>query len=300
MKLTICGLVLAAAVAVTSAPQAAGRDVTRAERDSVACALATIWGNYMKNKAHRDGEAITAEYMRGVNDALEKAKAADAYYQGLEEGIMINSRLRQVDELAGFKVDRDKFAYELGKAAKGRNTGFTPVTADNYMNYILADIAKSRKQQLDAKEYIASLDSIEGLEVTPSGLRFLIITEGEGEMPGPDDMVMVNYTGSLPDGTVFNASDPAKPSVFEVNGTIPGFGEGLQKMKIGGKYRLYIPPELGYGSQGVPGVVPPDAVTIFDVELLDLRRVEELKKAFKEGLEKAMKEQEAEDSRSDK
>lgn len=73
MKLTLCGLALAAALAVTSAPQASGRDVTRAERDSVACALATIWGNYMNNKALRDGEAITAEYMRGVQDADRKS-----------------------------------------------------------------------------------------------------------------------------------------------------------------------------------------------------------------------------------
>ena len=105
---------------------------------------------------------------------------------------------------------------------------------------------------------------------TDSGLQYIEITEGTGAMPTTASSVVVHYTGYLEaDGSKFDSSvDRGQQASFEVGGVIPGFAEGLLTMKEGGKRRLIIPPELGYGAAGSPPVIPPNATLIFDVELI--------------------------------
>jgi FKBP-type peptidyl-prolyl cis-trans isomerase FklB len=81
----------------------------------------------------------------------------------------------------------------------------------------------------------------------------------------------VHYHGTLVDGTVFDSSvDSGQPATFPLNGVIPGWTEGVQLMKVGDKYRFYIPSELAYGANGVGNVIGPNATLIFDVELIDI------------------------------
>ena len=109
-----------------------------------------------------------------------------------------------------------------------------------------------------------------GATVTESGLRFLVEKLGKGsERPNPDTYVEVHYVGSLLDGKVFDSSRDRDPVVFQVNQVIPGWQEALQDMRKGEQRTLIVPPELGYGDQGVPRAgIPPGAYLIFDVELL--------------------------------
>lgn len=258
------------AVAICS-PALFARELNRQESDSVASALATVWGEYMKKKATKDGEAVSAEYMRGVTEALKLGAKDDAYFQGLAEGAVIASRLRQVEQVGHFSVDFNRFIYKLERAANGKSTGFTPATADDYMNRIMTESMDLVKAVEDSPAFLEKTAQREGVIKTPSGLLFEVITEGEGQQPGPDWFVMVNYSGKLITGKVFSASRPDEPMVSRVSETIPGFGEGLQMMKKGGKYRLYIPSELGYGAEGVKGLIPGGAATIFDVEMLDMK-----------------------------
>jgi len=109
---------------------------------------------------------------------------------------------------------------------------------------------------------------------TPSGLQYIIVKEGEGASPSATDVVSVYYTGMLADGTVFDSTSAHgdNPISFPLNRVISGWTEGLQLMKEGGKYVFYIPSDLAYGSQGQPGVIPPNSPLVFEVELVKVEK----------------------------
>ncbi|MBI3829193.1 MAG: FKBP-type peptidyl-prolyl cis-trans isomerase [Planctomycetes bacterium] len=112
----------------------------------------------------------------------------------------------------------------------------------------------------------------EGIVTLPSGLKYKVLKEGEGKPPGNADSVVVNYKGSLLDGTEFDSSYKRKePATLPMADLVKGWTEGLQKMKPGGKALLIIPPELGYGDTGVPPAIPPKATLVFEVELLEVK-----------------------------
>ena len=109
---------------------------------------------------------------------------------------------------------------------------------------------------------------------TESGLQYVDLELGTGKSPLSGQGVVVHYTGTLEDGTKFDSSvDRNKPFSFTIGigRVIPGWDEGVMSMKIGGKRRLIIPSDLGYGAQGAGGVIPPNATLLFDVELLEIR-----------------------------
>ena len=102
--------------------------------------------------------------------------------------------------------------------------------------------------------------------VTPvPTITFEVISEGSGARPAATDVVLIDYRGTLADGTEFDAGQGA---MFEVGGVIPGFSEGLQRMRVGGRYRITIPPALGYGANQT-GPIPPNSTLTFEVTLRD-------------------------------
>jgi peptidylprolyl isomerase len=109
---------------------------------------------------------------------------------------------------------------------------------------------------------------------TPSGVKIDIIQEGQGPVAQPGQTVTVHYTGTLADGKKFDSSrDRGQPFSFKLGAgqVIRGWDEGVAQLRVGSRARLTIPPELGYGARGAGGVIPPNAVLIFDVELISAR-----------------------------
>lgn len=129
---------------------------------------------------------------------------------------------------------------------------------------------RSAENREKAKEYFAKLEGKEGIKKTEDGLYYEILKEGTGEVPSATDTVRIHYEGKLIDGTVFDSSlERGQPAEFPVAGVVPGFSAGLQLVKEGGKIKLHIPPDLGYGDQSPP-TIPAGSALIFEVELLEI------------------------------
>jgi FKBP-type peptidyl-prolyl cis-trans isomerase len=128
------------------------------------------------------------------------------------------------------------------------------------------------KNMAEGQAFLAENSTKSGVVTTESGLQYLMLTEGDGATPVATDQVTVHYRGTLLDDTVFDSSyDRGEPVTFPVNGVIPGWTEALQLMKVGGKYRLFIPADLAYGEQGAGADIGPNATLIFEVELLAIQ-----------------------------
>lgn len=168
------------------------------------------------------------------------------------------------------KLNADDFADAL-RAVYGEGTpAMTYDEAKQVVQEYFTNLqAKSGEMNAKAgKEYLANNAKEEGVKVTESGLQYLVVKEGNGKKPGPNDVVTVHYTGRLIDGTVFDSSvERGEPATFAVGQVIPGWVEGLQLMSEGSAYRLFIPSELAYGEHGT-GPIQPNSTLIFDVQLL--------------------------------
>ena len=135
--------------------------------------------------------------------------------------------------------------------------------------------ACSQKEVAAVSEKPTESPAAAGAVKTPSGLAYVDLVKGNGAAPTSGKNVTVHYTGWLENGTKFDSSvDRGQPFTFRIGAgeVIPGWDEGVMSMRVGGKRKLIIPPQLGYGANGAGGVIPPNATLIFEVELLDVAK----------------------------
>ncbi len=162
----------------------------------------------------------------------------------------------------------------LAMVLNGEASPYTDQQLMGALNEIQQRMNRMQQQQANAmaaagEQFLKQNAQRPEVTVTASGLQYEVLKEGKGNKPGATSKVRVHYHGTLVDGTVFDSSvQRGEPIEFPLDGVIAGWTEGLQLMAEGGKYRLYIPHELGYGARGAGGAIAPYSALIFEVDLL--------------------------------
>jgi len=132
---------------------------------------------------------------------------------------------------------------------------------------------EAAKNLAEAQKFLEENGKKEGVVTTPSGLQYQVLVEGSGPTPSDTSRVKVHYEGTLLSGKVFDSSiKRGEPTVFGVNQVIKGWTEALKLMKVGSKYKLFIPPDLAYGRRGMAHDIGPNMMLIFQVELLGIEK----------------------------
>jgi len=132
--------------------------------------------------------------------------------------------------------------------------------------------AAGEKSAAEGAKFLEENKKKEGVKTTASGLQYKVIKEGTGAQPKATDTAKVNYRGTLINGKEFDSSyKRGEPATFPLNGVIKGWSEGLQLMKTGAKYQLFVPPALAYGERAVGPDLPANSTLIFEVELLEAK-----------------------------
>ncbi len=210
--------------------------------------------------------------------AAPAALSLESTEQRLSYGIGYNLGQRMQSD--GVPMDTDAFTAGFRDAVGGASPRMTQEEiAAEMQAYQQSMVEQQQAMQAEmatanaaaAEAYLAENATVEGVVVTESGLQYQVLEEGDGPKPGPDDTVEVHYRGTLVDGTEFDSSYSRGQTVsFGVGQVIPGWTEALQLMPVGSKWKLSIPPELGYGAGGAGQTIGPNSALIFEVELVSI------------------------------
>jgi FKBP-type peptidyl-prolyl cis-trans isomerase len=234
---------------------------------------AALWGQEelpAKGKAAKGAPAKVAPAKgapaKAATPAIESIQEQASYALGVNIGRQL------LNEDAG--VDSELLIQGLRDALAKKKLALS----DADMEKAMAEFSKEvqaravEKAKAASETFLADNKKKKGVTTTKTGLQYKVLKSGEGKSPKKTDTVRVHYHGTLTDGTVFDSSvERMEPTEFPVDRVIPGWTEALLAMKVGDKWQIVIPPELGYGERGTPGgPIPPNSVLVFDVELLEI------------------------------
>ncbi|WP_380183393.1 FKBP-type peptidyl-prolyl cis-trans isomerase [Kalamiella sp. sgz302252] len=245
---------------------------------TMAVALNAPLASAAETAAAPSAPAAQAPQQAPKNAAFTNEDQQSAYALGASLGRYMENSLKEQEKL-GIKLDQQQLISGVQDAFAGKSK-----LSDQEIEQTLqafegrVKTAAQAKMEKDAKEntekgnaFAAKFAKEKGVKKTESGLLYQVEKEGTGDVPKDSDTVVVNYKGTLIDGSEFdNSYTRGEPLSFRLDGVIPGWTEGLKHVKKGGKIKLVIPPQLAYGKNGVPGI-PANSTLVFDVELLDIK-----------------------------
>jgi len=205
---------------------------------------------------------------------LETSSEKFSYIMGMD---VINA-LKKLET----QIDLNSFILGVQDSYNGKKSLLSPDQIAMVRKEISMDEKKKRLEKIEViakknfeegKLFLEENKKKEGVISTESGLQYEIIKEGDGVYPTAEDMVSVHYRGTLINGKEFdNSFKRGEPTKVRVREVLPGWAEALQKVKVGSKFRMFLPPDLGYGARyaGSGGIVGPQSTLIFEVELLGI------------------------------
>ncbi|MBR8704637.1 FKBP-type peptidyl-prolyl cis-trans isomerase [Bacteroides pyogenes] len=229
--------------------------------------------------------AYMADFIKGLNEGASKTSKKDiAYMAGLQIGQQISNQMMK-------GINQELFAGDSTKTISKENfmAGFIAGTLEKTNVMTMEAAQEYTRTAMDAikekamaekyadnkaagEKFLEENKAKEGVQTTPSGLQYKVITEGKGEVPADTCKVKVHYKGTLIDGTEFDSSYKRnEPSTFRANQVIKGWTEALTMMPVGSKWELYIPQNLAYGSRE-SGQIKPFSTLVFEVELLGIEK----------------------------
>lgn len=213
-----------------------------------------------------------------TSDKFKSSEDQAAYALGAFMGRYMDNSLKEQEKL-GIKLDKGQLISGV-QDAFGNNSNLSNQEIEDTLQSFEARVkqAAQTKMEQEAKDnaakgnkYRANYAKQMGAQKTANGVLYKVNKPGTGSAPTDSNTVVVNYKGTLVDGTEFdNSYKRGEPLSFRLDGVIPGWTEGLKHIKKGGKIQLVIPPERAYGKTGVPGI-PANSTLVFDVELLDIK-----------------------------
>lgn len=208
-----------------------------------------------------------------ADDSLKTEKDKVSYSIGINWGAQLSQ--------AKGKIDIEKVSQGMRDGFNGKQPKLTMDEMKQVINNFQTAMQKEQQAQMDklgadnqkaGEAFLAKNKKEKGVKTLPSGLQYKILKKGTGESPKATDTVVTHYRGNLIDGKVFDSSyKRGQPATFPVNGVIKGWTEALQKMKVGGKWKLFIPADLAYG-KNAPPAIGPNSVLIFEIELLEIKK----------------------------
>ena len=207
---------------------------------------ATLWG-------------VDKSTLKNINDQF-------SYALGYQIGKDFKTR--------GVALDPAIVSSAMKEALAGKECPFTDAEMQQIMMTVQQQAAQKQGEaaQSVGKTFLAENAKQPGMKVTSTGLQFLELKKGNGKKPKATSTVTVHYRGTLINGTEFDSSYKRnEPATFALNQVIPGWTEGLQLLSEGGKAKLVIPSELGYGTRGAPPSIGPNEVLVFEVELISIK-----------------------------
>ncbi len=215
---------------------------------------------------------LVAVFMGGcaaTSPKLTTDKQRLSYVVGYKIGQNLKRQHMDIDPKALLQAIEDA---ENGKPAR-LNSDQIRAAVVAYQHKRQADYSTLAQKNLETgSKFLAENGKKPGVVTLPSGLQYKVITEGKGPKPKISDTVVANYQGLLLDGTVFDSSyKRGRPATFPLSGVIQGWQQALPLMRVGSKWRIYIPANLAYGAGGADGVIGPNETLIFDIELLKIK-----------------------------
>ena len=239
---------------------------------AVSVAFASANAQLFKSKKKKETTPVVVPVKMLTNDVDTMS-----YALGLNVGTDFAKNLKGIP---GGKSNVDLLIKGFSTAMKGDSALLTTeIATEFFKNYITKAQSKDAElKKADGEKFLTENKTKDSVKTTASGLQYKVLVEKDGPKPQATDTVKVHYQGFLVNGTKFDSSiDRGEPISFPLNQVIPGWTEGVQLMSVGSKYKFFVPYALGYGEKGAAnGAIPGFATLIFEVELLDIKPVNQV------------------------